>query len=50
MGHVQVHLKALEKFLGFVFIHMTCVTQLPQKYFSQRIMEGDKKMRQRNKQ
>jgi len=43
MEHVQVHLEALEIFLGFVLIHMTCVTQLPQKYFSQRRMEGTRK-------
>jgi len=48
MRHVQVHLKALEVFVGFVLIHATCVTQPPQKYFSQRRVEGDKKMRQRN--
>jgi hypothetical protein len=43
---MQVHLKALEIFLGFVLIHSTCLTQLPPKYFAQR-GEGDKKRRQK---
>jgi len=48
MRHVQVHLKALEIFVGLVLIHATCVTQPPQKCFSQSRVERDKKMRQRN--